>query len=276
MKVLPLFVRIINALGCYFSYTVNIVYPKNLAVLYLPPEKMSTDTAILAIMGVVLLLYLYGRGRPWLVVGLLWYLGTLVPVIGLVQVGNQVLADRYTYLPSIGLFTIMAWGVEEIFTKKHLPKSIPAAGAAAAIIVMVMLTRIQTGYWQDSEKLFTHAISATKNNYIMHDAYGLYLCKQKRCDEAIPQFQEAIRISPNYIPARTNLCQAFMLLNRIDEAINCYIKSLEATASWPGRYQFYGGLGFAYERKGDLSLAETNYRKARSLNPDYVNGSKKD
>jgi tetratricopeptide (TPR) repeat protein len=140
---------------------------------------------------------------------------------------------------------------------------------------MTLLTRIQTGYWQDSEKLFTHALSATKNNYIMHDAYGLYLCKQGRCDEGIQHFQDAIRINPNYAPARMNLCQAFMLLNRIDEAINCYIKSIEATTGWSERYKLYAGLGLAYEQKGDFSLAETNYRKALSLNPDFVIAQKR-
>ena len=273
LMVWPLYLRIINAIGCYFNYVVNIIYPKNLSNLYLFPGKMSIDSATLAIMGVVLLLYLYGRGRPWLIVGLLWYLGTLIPVIGLIQVGNQLMADRYMYLPSIGLFIIIAWGAEEIFTKKHLPKTVPAACATAAIIAMTLLTRIQTGYWQDSEKLFTHALSATKNNYIMHDAYGLYLCK--RCDEGIQHFQDAIRINPNYAPARMNLCQAFMLLNRIDEAINCYIKSIEATTGWSERYKLYAGLGLAYEQKGDFSLAETNYRKALSLNPDFVIAQKR-
>jgi hypothetical protein len=275
LMVWPLYLRIINAIGCYFNYVVNIIYPKNLSNLYLFPGKMSIDSATLAIMGVVLLLYLYGRGRPWLIVGLLWYLGTLIPVIGLIQVGNQLMADRYMYLPSIGLFIIIAWGAEEIFTKKHLPKTVPAACATAAIIAMTLLTRIQTGYWQDSEKLFTHALSATKNNYIMHDAYGLYLCKQGRCDEGIQHFQDAIRINPNYAPARMNLCQAFMLLNRIDEAINCYIKSIEATTGWSERYKLYAGLGLAYEQKGDFSLAETNYRKALSLNPDFVIAQKR-
>jgi tetratricopeptide (TPR) repeat protein len=221
-------------------------------------------------MGIVLLLYLYGRGRPWLVVGLLWYLGTFVPVIGLVQVGKQLMADRYTYLPSIGLFIIIAWGAEEIFTKKYFPKAIPTIGAAAAIIVMAMLTRIQTSYWQDSEKLFTHALAVTKNNYVMHDAYGLYLYEERRYDEAIRHFQEAIHIAPGYFPARMNLYQSFMMLNRVDEAINCYTEALQIGNGWPQLYKFYEGLGWAYEQKNDIPLAEKNYRKALELKPDYT------
>jgi len=269
-SVMPLFVRIINTIGCYFSYTVKIIYPKGLAILYPLPDKVSTDTAVLAIMGLVLLLYFYVRGRPWLVVGLLWYIGTLVPVIGLVQVGRQLMADRYTYLPSIGLFIIIVWGIEEIITKYRFPKVIAIISAAVIITTMTLLTRIQTGYWQNSEKLFTRAISVTANNYVMHDAYGLYLCRCGRLAEGVRQFQEAVRINPGYAAGRINLCQGLMELGRTDEAINCYLESLKVVFSYEKKCKLYTGLGFAYEKKGELDLAILNYKKALELAPDYT------
>jgi tetratricopeptide (TPR) repeat protein len=269
-SVMPLFVRIINAIGCYFSYAVKIIYPKGLALLYPLPDKVSTDTAALAIMGLVLMLYFYVRGRPWLVVGLLWYIGTFVPVIGLVQVGRQLMADRYTYLPSIGLFIIIVWSIEEIITKYRFPKVIAIISAAAIIITMTLLTRIQTGYWQNSEKLFTRAISVTTNNYVMHDAYGLYLCGCGRLAEGVKHFQEAVRINPGYAAGRINLCQGLMELGRTDEAINCYLESLKVVFSYEKKCKLYTGLGFAYEKKGDLDIAILNYKKALELAPDYA------
>jgi len=155
-----------------------MVYSKGLAVLYPSREQMTTDTAALAVMVAAVLLVLCGRGRLWLVVGLLWYLGTLVPMIGQVQVGGQIMADRYTYLPSIGVFLVMAWGATEIFAKLSHPKPAAAAAGTAALIAMVLLTRIQVSYWRDSVTLFERAIAVTKNNFLMHHHYGMYLSEE--------------------------------------------------------------------------------------------------
>jgi Tfp pilus assembly protein PilF len=269
LQVWPLHMRVINALGCYFNYIVKMLYPKDLAVLYPLPERMTIDAAALAVISVVVLLALWGRGRRWLVVGLLWYLGTLVPVSGLVQAGPQIMADRYTYLPSIGVFLIIAWGAVEIFSKIRYSRVILSSGAAAALIAMVLLTRIQVSYWRDSPTLFEQTLAVTKNNYIIHNNYGAYFFLQRQYDEAIRHFKEATRICPAHLTARQNLCLALLAQGKLDEAITCLTEALQERNDWPNMEEMYNKLGCAYEQKGNLALAEINYRKALMLKPDY-------
>jgi Tfp pilus assembly protein PilF len=269
MMVWPLYVRIINALGCYFNYIMKMLYPKGLAVMYSMMDKPTADAAMLAVVGIIVLLRIWGRGKRWLVVGLLWYLGTLVPVIGLVQVGEQIMADRYTYLPSIGIFLVIAWGAQEIFSKMRHSKAILALGAATALIAMVLLTRTQVSYWRDSPTLYKHALAVTKNNYIIHSNYGSYLGQQGQYEEAIRHLKEALFIQPYYPEAQGNLCTILLTQKKLDEAIACFTEALQKRNDWPNIHKMYNNLGSAYAQKGNLALAETNFRKALSLKPDY-------
>jgi Tfp pilus assembly protein PilF len=266
LAVWPLPIRVINALGSYFNYIMKILYPKGLAALYPITDRPTVDAVVLAVVGVIALLRVWGRGRRWLVVGLLWYLGTLVPVIGLVKVGWQTMADRYTYLPSIGVFLVIAWGAEEIFSKMRHSKVILATGAAVALTAMVLATRIQVGYWRDSPTLYQRALAVTKNNFVMHNNYGLYLCLHGQYEEGIRQFKEA---APFYPTARANICWALLIQTKFDEAISCLTKMLREKNDWPNMEEMYNRLGYAYAQKGDLTLAEVNFRKALSLKPDY-------
>jgi Tfp pilus assembly protein PilF len=269
IEAMPLHIRAINALGSYYHYIIKMLYPKDLAVLYPPPMQVTTDAAIIAVMGIAVLLVLWGRGRRWLVMGLLWYLGTLVPVIGLVQSGFQIMADRYTYIPSIGVFIIIAWGSAEIFAKLSHPKLPAAAAGAGILIVMAVMTYIQVSYWRDSTTLFEHAIAVTKNNYTIHYNYGLDLLEQRKYEEALQHFKEASRICPQYLEARGNICITLLAQKRFDEAIGCFTDMIKERNDWPETYKMYSGLGWAYEQKGELALAETNFRKALMLKPDY-------
>ena len=266
----PLGVRIINTLGCYFNYIVKMLYPKGLAALYPPPAQITTDAAAMAVMGAAMLLVLWGKGRRWLVVGLLWYVGTLVPVAGLVQAGAQIMADRYTYLPSIGVFIIVAWGAAEIFAKLSHPKPAAATAGAAAVIAMVLMTRIQVSYWRDSPTLFERAIAVTKNNYVMHHNYGLYLCRQGQYEEGIRHFKESALICPKYLDAQQSICWALLQQKKFDEAISCLTNALQERNDWPEKHKMYYSLGLAYEQKGNLAQAEANYRKAITLKPDFA------
>ncbi|MGD1041711.1 MAG: tetratricopeptide repeat protein [Sedimentisphaerales bacterium] len=268
----PLNTRVINALGCYYNYIVKILYPKGLAVLYPLPENTESGAAALAVIGAAVLLVLWGRRKRWLVVGLLWYLGTLVPVIGLVQVGWQIMADRYTYLPSIGVFIIIAWGAEEIFSNIRYSKMILTTGAAAAVVAMVLLTRIQVGYWRDSPTLFDRAIDVTRNNFVMYGDYGQFLIKQGQYEQANRYLKEALRIHPTYLPVRGNICVVLLAQNKLDEAISCFTEELRENNAWPEMHRMYNNLGSAYEQKGDIVSAETNYRKAIILKPDFELG----
>jgi Tfp pilus assembly protein PilF len=267
-KTWPLYIRPINALGCYFNYVVKIVYPKGLAVLYPLPEDIMSAAAAVALAGIVVLLAL-GRGRRWLVAGLLWYLGTLVPVVGLVQSGAQIMADRYTYLPSIGIFIIIVWGAAELFVKLRYAKGAAAIAVAASLIVMVLLTRIQTSYWKNTASLYERAIAVTKNNFVMLSNYGQYLCEEGKYNEAIRYSQEAARIRPEYQPARKTIYVALLSQNKFNEAVSYLTRTLQERDDWPAMEEMYNDLGWAYGQKGDLSPAETNFRRALAINPEY-------
>jgi Tfp pilus assembly protein PilF len=269
----PVHIRIIDAIGNYFNYIIKMVCPRNLAALYpIPrPLQMAPGIIVPAIMSAVLLpvLWLPGRKKRWFVVGFLWYLVTITPMIGLVQAGVQIMADRYVYLPIIGIFIIIAWGTEEISQKTHLSRII-AISAAAILAVLVIATRIQTTIWRDTSTLFSETIAATKNNYVMHNNFGEYLCGKGLTDEGLLHFQEAVRIWPGYPQARINYCHTLLILEKIDEAVDCYTKAIEEQNEWQNMHEIYQGLGWAYEQQNKLSLAERNYRKALELNPDYT------
>ncbi|MGA2092463.1 MAG: glycosyltransferase family 39 protein [Sedimentisphaerales bacterium] len=269
----PWYARVVNALGTYFNYMVKILYPTKLGVLYPFEGHLSIQAALVTILGAALILYYWGRGRRWLVAGLLWYLGTLVPVIGLVQVGAQRMADRYTYIPSIGIFIIISWGMEEIVsgTPAIRYKKIALASIAAAVtIAMIFLTRTQVGYWQDSGKLFKRTIDVTKNNCSMFVYYGNYLYSHGRHEEGMQFITEASRLCPDDLLIRHNMCTVLLEQNKTDEAIDYLTETLKKARNWPEAYKLYCMLGLAYERKGELSAAQTNYKKALELKSDYT------
>jgi protein O-mannosyl-transferase len=265
LKAWPLQIRIINSLGNYLNYVVKMLYPKGLAIWYAPPEKMTIDTAAIAVIGAAVLLVLWGRGRRWLVVGLLWYLGVLVPVIGLVQVGYLFMADRYTYLPSIGVFIIVAWGAAEIFAKLSLPKPLAAGAIAAAVVAMVVMTRIQVSYWWDGPTLYERSLAVSGRNTIIHYIPGMNLYKEGSPDKEPRHVEEAIRINPAWQKNRL----ALLKLKKFDLVISWLNKAFQKESVWPDMHEMYDDLGMAYECKGDLILAEQNYRMALSIKPDY-------
>jgi len=259
---LPIKERIINSLGCYALYIEKIFYPKGLAALYPGPVPFMIVPAILAAAGVLLLLIL-GRRRRWLIVGLLWYLGTLVPVIGLVHVGGQIMADRYAYLPSIGIFIIVSWGAWEIFSKTHYSKAILGTSGIIVLVIMIYLTRIQVGYWRDSPTLYSRALAVTKNNHIMLVHYGTYLCAQGKYEEGEQYFKKALYIYPGSMLAKRSYCRVLLEQKRYDEAIACYTEALQQRSDWPDIDHLYNGLGYAYYQKGEIELAELNFKKAK-------------
>jgi hypothetical protein len=276
LEVWPLYVRVINALSSYSRYIAKMLYPVDLAVLYPPPAKLTTDAAVLTIVGVVLLLRFCGGGRKWLVMGLFWYLVTLIPTIGLVQSGFQIMADRYTYIPSIGVFIIIAWGAAEIIAKLKLPqpKLLAGAAGAAVLIAMVMITRVQVSYWRDSPTLFEHAIAVTQNNATIHYNYGLDLFEKGQYDKALQHFKDASRISPKYPAARNSICLTLLAQKKLDEAIGCFTDMIKERNDWPGIYMVYYNLGAAYQEKGDFIQAATNYKKVLTLKPDFAPAQK--
>jgi tetratricopeptide (TPR) repeat protein len=207
-RVFPLPVRIENALISYVVYIGQMLWPVRLAVLYPYQESLATWQAAAAAMILVALtaaVIFAWRTRPYLAVGWFWYLGTLVPVIGLVQVGQQAHADRYMYIPMVGLLLMLAWGASELQAKWPRAKMACVLAAAACGIACVWIAHAQTEYWQNTGTLFEHALSLTRDNYMAEYTLGNYLMNTRRGLEAIPHFEAALRVAPNYPDAHNNL-----------------------------------------------------------------------
>jgi tetratricopeptide (TPR) repeat protein len=268
---LPLTFRTTNALVSYISYIGKMVYPSRLAVFYphpfnkLPIWQLIVSAVMLAVISTIVI-YM-GRRRRYLVVGWLWYLGTLVPVIGLVQVGLQAMADRYTYLPLIGIFIIVSWGAADLTAKRRYRNTGLGITASIILVALLICTRMQLRHWQNSLTLFGHALEVTENNPIMHNNYGEALLENGQLEESVTHFNEALRLRPADFEARYNLGLAFLRQGKIDEAIACFTESLR-TSDKP--YKVHNDLGLAYAEKGKLDLAIGNYNEALRLKPDYV------
>ncbi len=272
LDVYPLTLRLENALVSYVAYIGKMVWPARLAVMYPYPQAISAGWvagAVLILLGVTLLVIREARRRPYLPVGWFWFLGTLVPVIGLVQVGIQAMADRYTYVPLVGLFIMVAWGVPELL---HRWKYAHRALAVASIFVLVACAaaaRNQVGYWKDNVALWTHTTEVTLNleNYRAHNALGMVLREQGRTEEAMKHFSEAVRIRPGFAEAQRNLGLTLANAGRTDEAIT----SLTAAARLePESARAHGDLAFALSLQGRLDEAIAEYSEALRLDPSLA------
>lgn len=204
VQAIPFLFRLRNALVAYVIYTGQLFWPTRLAVFY-PIHAVAVWQAALA--GLLLLtisaLAIYWWGvRPWFATGWFWFLGTLVPVIGLVQVGGQAHADRYTYIPMVGLSILLAWGVQEL---KKVTQTAKASLAIACCVVCMVLTAQQTSYWQNDGTLFQHAIDVTENNFTAQNGLALFLAQNGRGAEAIPHFEEYLRLVPSDAKSHNNL-----------------------------------------------------------------------
>jgi len=262
--------RLSNALVSYVRYIGKTIYPTRLAVLYplrlegLPAWQPIVSFVLLAAISVAVIYTV--RKRPYLLVGWLWFLITLVPVIGLVQVGIQAMADRYTYLSSIGLFIMATWGVADIPVNRRYKQMALRLSAVVVIVILIVCTRIQVGYWQNDYTLYKRAVEATDDNYIMHNNFGDVLLKKALVPEAIANFAEALRINPHHLEARLNLGVALSKQNRLEDAVGCFKEVLRLRRDWPVAYN---NLGRAYAMLGEYELAIQNYKEALRLKPDY-------
>jgi tetratricopeptide (TPR) repeat protein len=237
MAGVPLIDRGENALVSYARYLGKLFYPVNLTFY---PDHGGWKLSVVLLAGLLLLgisvLVFQGRQRqPYLLVGWLWLVGTLIPVIGLVQVGEQAMADRYTYLPSIGLFIMVVWGVQE-WTRRWRHQAVTLGVVAVMVMLSCFaLTRRQLSYWQNSETLFRHAIAVAEDNYAAHQYLGFVLKQQWRFDEAIPQFETVLRYAPDSIPAHTCLGDSLVLSGHMDEGVKELETAIRLDRSVPPR-----------------------------------------
>jgi len=270
IDILPLSARISNAAVSYISYIGKMIYPAGLSVFYpYPPGGTTAWKITLAVIFlVVITITAILSKRRYMLVGWLWYLGTLVPVIGFVQVGGQALADRYTYLPLTGIFIMLAWSAEEIIKRIHARIFIPAIISALIIIVLFICTRIQLSYWQNSVTLFERALAVTKNNYKIHYDHGYELISQGYPDEGISHYRQATEIAPENANIRYNLANALSSQGKIEEAIGEYRKVIGYDKNYADAYN---NLGYALLPQGKLDEAATCFGEALKIKPDMVN-----
>jgi tetratricopeptide (TPR) repeat protein len=261
--------RVENALVSYAKYFGMAFWPVRLAPLYPHPEASLPAWQIVG--GVLLLmsitaLVLWQFRRPYLLVGWLWFLGTLVPMIGLVQVGQQAMADRYAYIPLVGLLVMAVWGADE-FTSKYLPPAGRITLAALALIGLAAVTYRQIGYWQNSETLWAHTLSVTEKNYTAHSNLADTLARQGRSDEAIVHFEAAERLH-YYQPVEIlDLGRYEQQTGHLDGAIRQFKLALQSDDR-AIRREAWNSLAGAYMQGGDRPQAKESYRQALAIAPD--------
>jgi len=267
---LPIGARLENALVSYAGYLGKLLFPTNLAVIYplryplhWPPGDLIS--AGLLLLGISVVVITMRRRQPWLLVGWFWFVGTLVPVIGLVQVGLQAMADRFSYVPSIGLFILLSWGACA-FTKGWRHQVVAVSGAATVVMMLCAgLAWRQAGYWKNTGTLFQHAIDVTENNFIAYSNLGDYELVQGHCDEAINLYRETIRLMPSYDLAYAPLGVALCKTGRLAEGI----QELQlAVKLEPDAAQVHADLADALAEDGQGDAAINEYKKAISLDPD--------
>lgn len=302
LAALPLTSRLANAIVAYVGYIEKILWPTRLAVLYPYSREFGwrLGLAVVVLIGITAFAIAARRHR-YVLVGWLWYLGTLVPVIGLVQVGVQSMADRYTYVPSIGLFMIVAWGVPDLVGNFRPRRVVMLAAAATAIVVCAITAHIQVQYWRDSltlwehaaqvspsdphvetalgsvlsekgniaqaEALFTDALQREPQFAEAHNKLGVALADQGRLAEAVPHYEAALRSKPSLAEARYNLGNALAAEGKPSEAIVQYHEALRLR---PDDAATHNGLGSALDDEGHLDDAIAEYLQAIRLNSQFA------
>jgi tetratricopeptide (TPR) repeat protein len=267
---LPLGMRITNALWAYAGYITKTIIPAPLAVFYPFNQNLGIwhmVCAALLLIGITYLVVKRWRQHPYLPVGWFWFLGTLVPVIGLVQVGGQAMADRYTYFPMIGLLIMAAWGTPHLIGNRveHLvSKRILWAFSAMTIVAAMLLSWYQVGRWQNSITLFTHALTATKDNYVAHINLGSAFIRARRYADAIYHCDRALEINPNLTDALYNRGCAYYKIGQPQKAIDSL---LQAISLYPGHADTHNNIGLAYADLGQYDQAIAHFTRSIQLQP---------
>jgi tetratricopeptide (TPR) repeat protein len=292
---LPVFARFENALISYCRYLGKLGWPVHLSIFYPHPGHWP----LVEFMGAGLLLAILTtaairvrRQHPYLLVGWFWFLGTLVPVIGLVQVGRQSMADRYTYIPSIGLFIALVWGIDalagsfpkrsdseplsdlaqvstkavriQVWAKAGSLQTLALFAAVVGILLCGALTYHQAGCWRNSESLFRHALAIDRDNYLAHGNLGNALERQGKLAEAMGEYDEVLRLQPDDVNTRNGLGSLLLELGRTDDAIGQFEEALRRLPSFA---EARNNLGYLFQRQGRLDQAIVQYELALKLNP---------
>jgi protein O-mannosyl-transferase len=264
----PLSIRLSNAIVSYLKYIGKALWPVNLAPMYPHPGASLRAWQVygaLLILLTITLLIAERTSRRYLTVGWLWFLGTMVPMIGIVQVGRQAMADRYAYLPLLGIFIMICWGAADWAEQKHLPSALLPIASAVVIVALAFVARRQIGYWSDNITLWTHTIEVTAPNYIAQDDLGGALLDRKRMDEAIGHFREAAEIHPVDPISNFNIGFYDQQHGDLDEAVTQYKKAIILTTSPSLKMKALTNMGLAYRDLGDPDKARECFDAAKAM-----------
>lgn len=257
-----LWAKIARAVVSYVVYLQKMIWPTKLAIIYpfslYPPAPLQIvlcSGILLLITGGVIWLR---KESPYLLTGWFWFLITLLPVIGLIHIGQHSIADRYTYIPLIGIFLMLAWGVPQLCKKWRLPASVNGVLAIAALVAMIVVTSLQLRHWKNSYTIFSHAVAVTDGNWVAHNNLGLYVMNEGKVDLAISHFRQSLQAKPSYAVAHVNLGVALYKRGEVSSALNSIKMALTID---PGNESARLGLGLLYADQGDMERALIEYRK---------------
>jgi protein O-mannosyl-transferase len=263
--------RVNNAFVSYAAYLGEMIWPAHLVVSHPYAQGYHNLPQVIAslvlLVGISAACFLSRKEHPFLLTGWLWYIGMLVPMIGVVQVSSEARSDRYTYLAQIGVYIMLSWGATS-FVAKWRPFRTPLVATALAVIVAFSVRAYgQTAYWRDTETLWRHSIDVSPGDYIAYDGLGFTLLQEGRISDAIVSYEKAIQIKPNYVQAHNNLGNAYMENGRLNEAAAQYQKVLELA---PGDPQVHNNLGTLLLKQGRIDEAIQQYRKAVATDPQVA------
>jgi len=268
-----------NAMVSYLEYLGKIIWPRGLSILYPHPgNTLAVWKGILcgiALVGITIISIRLIRKAPYFAVGWFWYLGTLVPVIGIVQVGGQAMADRYTYIPLIGIFIIVAWGVPELISKWHYKEKVLSISVGIIIFTLLITTWRQVSHWKNSITIFKHAIRVTDKKHptfaIAYNNLGIVLFAKQKNEEAISHYKMALELNPDSAVAHNNLGIALFTKQKNEEAISHYKMAIKIN---PDYANAHNNLGVALLHAEMTEEAIDYFKEAIRIRPDYAAAQK--
>jgi Tfp pilus assembly protein PilF len=266
---LPWTFRLSNAVVSYLVYLRKMVWPVDLAVFYPYPahtSTLATGLAVVALVAMSVIAWRSARTRPYVTFGWFWYVGTLIPMIGLVQVGSHSMADRFTYVPLIGIFVIVVWGAAELLSSLQRGRQVAAAAAVVAVAACALTARAQVNTWRNSETLWTQALAVTDGNFRGHVGMAEVAAGRGELDSAIAHYKEAVRLAPDAPDWHVNLA---MLLIRKGEIADAAAEFRRALQLKPDDAETHNNLGAMLSRLGAPQDAIKEYRRALELRPAY-------
>jgi len=265
----PMDLRTLNALDSYARYLVHTVWPFHLCAYYPLPITLpvvQAACAVLVLAGISFLVFRRISTCPWLTVGWLWYLVALLPVSGLLQVGKHAMADRYTYIPLIGVFLAAAWGLRELVKTRPQTKNLAVGLAVVSLLACLWASRVQLGYWRDDIAVFGRVVAVTENNPIGEGNYGVALANAGRTQEAIVEYQRALRLAPGDAGLRYNLGSQLVKLGDWEQAGQLFAEALKIN---PNDERSQNDYGLALVQQGKPADALAHFQAAIQLRPDY-------